>query len=322
MARKRKNTNTQMEETFCMNEATLLDYYYRFRKLATSIFEWVNLPPSMEAHYIEECLYYKGQCAFLFSNKYGYINTNCASGGYVNIYGLPTNLSCYSYDFQENRKTYMGFENDKYTKEKSAILVKNTNERVPTINTLNLFAKRLANTDRTIDVNINLQKTPYIILCDEKEKLSMINLMNMVENNETKIFGNKQIANIEPKTLNLNAPYLVDKLEIYKKTLWNEALTFLGINNIMEEKKERLVTDEANANNELINLNLQSYLAPRQEACNQFNKLFELTGDKAISVRVRSDLRNVIKNAMSVVNDFKEYEEIENIEVKGEEKIG
>ena len=72
MRRKRKNTNTQMEETFCMNEATLQDYYYRFRKLATSIFEWVNLPSSMEPHYIEECLYYKGQCAFLFSNKYGY----------------------------------------------------------------------------------------------------------------------------------------------------------------------------------------------------------------------------------------------------------
>ena len=43
----------------------------------------------------------------------------------------------------------------------------------------------------------------------------------------------------------------------------------------MVDKKERLITDEANSNNELINLNLQSYLAPRQEACKQFNEKFK-----------------------------------------------
>lgn len=81
----------------------------------------------------------------------------------------------------------------------------------------------------------------------------------------------------------------------------------------MVDKKERLITDEANSNNELINLNLQSYLAPRQEACRQFNEKFGFTGtDKEISVRVRSDLHNVIKNAQSVVNDFTESEVLDN----------
>ena len=98
----------------------------------------------------------------------------------------------------------------------------------------------------------------------------------------------------------------------YKKEIWNEALTYLGINNIMIDKKERLITDEANSNNELINLNLQASLAPRQLACKQFNEKFNLTGtDKEISVRVRSDLHNIIKNNESVINDFdiKEGEE-------------
>ena len=89
----------------------------------------------------------------------------------------------------------------------------------------------------------------------------------------------------------------------------------------MVDKKERLITDEANSNNELINLNLQSYLAPRQLACEQFNEKFGLKGtDKEISVRVRSDLHNIIKNAQSVVNDFKEMENIEEIETEGVEE--
>ena len=98
----------------------------------------------------------------------------------------------------------------------------------------------------------------------------------------------------------------------YKKEIWNEALTFLGINNIALEKKERLIKDEANSNNELINLNLQSYLAPRQIACKQFNEKFGFTGtDKEISVRVRSDLHNIIKNQNSIVQDFENKNESE-----------
>lgn len=89
----------------------------------------------------------------------------------------------------------------------------------------------------------------------------------------------------------------------------------------MVDKKERLITDEANSNNELINMNLQSYLAPRQEACRQFNEKFGFTGtDKEISVRVRSDLHNIIKNAQSIVNDYQNIQDIEDINIEeGEE---
>lgn len=81
-------------------------------------------------------------------------------------------------------------------------------------------------------------------------------------------------------------------------------MTFIGLNNL-SEKKERLIADESNSNNEVINMNLQSYLAPRKKACEQFNEKFGLTGDKAIDVKVRSDLLNIIKNeASSVVDEY------------------
>lgn len=75
----------------------------------------------------------------------------------------------------------------------------------------------------------------------------------------------------------------------------------------MVDKKERLVSDEANSNNELINLNLQSMLAPRKEACKQFNEWLGLTGtNKEIDVRLRSDLHNIIKQNQSIISDFEE----------------
>ena len=187
---------------------------------------------------------------------------------------------------------------------------------------MELFALRLYEAERTADVNIKAQKTPVLLLMDEKQRLTMENLYSQYEGNRPVIFGDKNsLGENVIKAINTQAPFIADKIIDYKKEIWNEALTFLGINNIMVDKKERLITDEANSNNELINLNLQSYLAPRQEACRQFNEKFGFTGtDKEISVRVRSDLHNIIKNAQSIVQDFKEQENIENIDINTETK--
>lgn len=185
---------------------------------------------------------------------------------------------------------------------------------------MELFALRLYEAERTADVNIKAQKTPVLLLMDEKQRLTMENLYSQYEGNRPVIFGDKNsLGENVIKAINTQAPFIADKIINYKKEIWNEALTFLGINNIMVDKKERLITDEANSNNELINLNLQSYLAPRQEACRQFNEKFGFTGtNKEISVRVRSDLHNIIKNAQSIVQDFKEQENIENIDINSD----
>ena len=76
-----------------------------------------------------------------------------------------------------------------------------------------------------------------------------------------------------------------------------------------------MTENESNENTELVNLNLQSMLAPRLEACRQFNEKFGLTGtDKEISVRVRSDLENIIKHEQSIVSDYMDNGQIDNEE--------
>ena len=313
--------NYKFIDSALVNDLTFTDYLNRFKKVALSVFEWVNLPKSMNAQWLEKCLYYNGMATLLKDKNYGFINTNCCSNGKLNIYGLPTNLNCYSFEYQTNRKLYTGLmtgltESQKEVREfYECILVQNNWDRTPTAGSMELFALRLYEAERTADVNIKSQKTPVMVLVDEEQRLLMENLYSQYDGNRPFIFGDKkQLGSDVLRAIKTDAPFIADKIMDYKKEIWNEALTFLGINNIMVDKKERLITDEANSNNELINLNLQSYLAPRQEACRQFNEKFGFTGtDKEISVRVRSDLHNIIKNAQSVVTDFKENEFINDL---------
>lgn len=178
---------------------------------------------------------------------------------------------------------------------------------------MELFALRLYEAERTCDVNIKAQKTPVILRGDESLKLTMKNLYNQYIGNEPVIYADKnQLGANSIEAIKTEAPFIADKIMIYKQQIWNEALTYLGINNTNSEKKERLVESEATSNNEIINLNLQARLECRKQACKEFNEYFGLTGtDKEIDVKVRSDLYNIIKTTDSIVElDNEEEKEI------------
>ena len=317
MGKKIKSNSREFFESLYNNQATYADYMNRLKKVATSIFEWKNLPESMNERYLEETLFYYGMGAILKDEDYGFINTRCASNGVINIYGLPTSLNCFSFDFSRSRKLYTGLPIEEGKEDDTCILVMNNWDRIPTVATIQLFAYRLYEAESTAMTNIKAQKTPVLITVDESQRLMMENMYSQYEGNRPVIFGDKnQLQDGVIKAIKTDAPFIADKVMDYKKEIWNEALTYLGINNFMINKKERLITDEANSNNELINMNLQSFLIPRQEACKQFNKKYGLEGtDKEISVRVRSDLINTIKHELSTIKDYEtEYEREEVVE--------
>lgn len=290
-----------------LNNQTYIDYLERLKKIATSMFEWVNLPDSMNARYLELTLYYKGQASLLYDNNYGFINTQACDSGYINIYGLPTLVNCYSYSYNAMRSTYVAGSDENSEKDKECILVLNNYMRVPTATTLELFAYRLAELQRTFDVNVKSQKFPVLIRTDQKQIFTLKKMYEEYDGNTPAIFADKNLVSDDAlKAIKTDAPLILQQLNDAKREIWNEALTFLGVSNL-SEKRERLITSEADSNNELINLNLQSYLIPRQQACKEFNDKFGLTGtDKEISVRVRSDLYNFIKQFDSIAGDYSE----------------
>ena len=149
-----------------------------------------------------------------------------------------------------------------------------------------MFAQRLYNIDRTIDVNINAQKTPILITCNENERLTMKNIYKEFDGNSPVIYANK---GFDPKSVNVlktDAPLVADKLYQLKTQIWNEALTYLGISNINVQKKERLLQDEVTRNLGGTIASRYPRLEARKQACQQINKMFELN----IDVDYRDDL--------------------------------
>ena len=318
---KRKARNN-LEDAVLMNNATYFDYLERFKRIALSMFEWVNLPDSMDARYLERCLYYTGQAAMLYLEPYGFINTKSATSGKLNLYGLPTRIRCYSYgEINTSRRVFNGvseavakingYEDDTDDdRQTEAILVLNNWEGVATATTVELFAMRMAIAERAIDVNIRAQKTPFIVVTNDNERLSMMNALDQVEKNAMALVVERNHFDPESfKTLQTQAPYVADKLTDYKCGIWNEFLTFLGVDNI-SEKRERMISAETMSNNECVNLNMMASFKTREKAAREFNQKY----GKNVEVKLRSDVYNIIKSTESVIVDSLKGESLETIE--------
>lgn len=309
MARKVKITPRPRgirEDSIILNNDTYDDYCERFYNIATSVFVWKNLPDSMDGEYLEHVLFYKGMAGMLKTAEYGFINTKATASGDFNIYGRPTQLNCYSYSFNEIRKVYNGLIRDtdgNVTNDElsECILVRNTLLAKPTFTKLRLFVLRLMELERTMDTNVKRCKDPYILTGTKEQEMTIRQVFQDVDNNLPAIIVDKNGMNLKDITaVPLKVDFLGNEMMQYKKEIFNEALTVLGINNL-GEKRERLISDETNSNNELINMNLLAYLTPRKQACKEFNEKYGLSGDKAIDVEVRSDLDNIIKREMSSI---------------------
>lgn len=260
-----------------LNDLTYTDYYYRLMLKARAVFEWENLPNGIDEKWIERFLYAEGKCVFFKHPEYGFMVCRCTPSGELNNYDEPTQVTPIGTNF-----TYRPLENFE-----ECVLIRNNDEMIPTMFSIQMFAYRLADISRTIDINVNAQKTPVLIRTTERKKNSLKNLYSQWSGNEPVIYGDKNGLDDEPmETLDTKAPVVFDKLQIQKHEIWNEAMTFLGINNANMNKRERLVDDEVQANNEQIKLAAQVMLKSRELACKQINDMFGTN----ISVKLRDDV--------------------------------
>lgn len=269
MARRPVNTqNRQFWETGRMNNATYAQYFNRLTELSISMFEWKNIPKTIDARFLELALFGDGQAVFFKDEVLGFLTLRCMIGGVLDVYQIPSTRRAYAAN---------GYQMD-LNPDNSAIIYNNLLRTNSTLD-VSVFAKRLWELDRTIDVNCKAQKTPVLILCDEKQRLTMKNLYMKYEGNEPFIFGDSSLANYGDslfRVLKTDAPYIADKLYQLKTQIWNEALTYLGISNVNITKKERLITDEVQRNQGGTIANRYSRLEARRQACEKINRMFDL----------------------------------------------
>ena len=295
MGRKR---DTQFVESAYMNNRTYMQYYNRLTELALSMFEWQNLPKTVDQRFLEMCLFSDGMCVFFEDEVLGYLGLRCMIGGKLNVYQIPT-----------DRRAYATNGYQKELDGTNSVIIFNNYLHTNSMLDVEMFSKRLYNLDRAIDVNANAQKTPVLIQCDESQRLTMKNLYKQYEGNEPFIFGSKGLDANGLKVLQTGAPYVADKLYELKTQIWNEALTYLGISNINVVKKERMITDEVTRNQGGTVASRYSRLESRRQACKQINEMFGLD----IWVDYREDFQDV--------EEQKNENEEEELEYRGGEVV-
>jgi len=151
--------------------------------------------------------------------------------------------------------------------------------------TINLFARRLYEAERTLDNNIKLQKMMFMLKGTEAQKITFTNLINKWDDNIPFMMADKSLATDEIfEVIQTGVQYVGDKLMDYKHDVWNEVMTFFGKNNTNTDKRERLTDNEVEANNEQIELSADVMLLTRKEAALDMNKKFGLN----VSVELRS----------------------------------
>lgn len=256
-----------------MNEISYLSYLYRLMDYAMSVFEWHDLPRGVDSRMLEYWLLTNGMVAFFYDDAL--VGTRNAPDGFM---VLPTMISgqwdMYNYPIERTAYATNGatFQLD----EDNSELIFNSYLRVPMFPTIQWYAKRLGNLDRTIDVNIEQQKTPKIMRGDESQKLTMTNMMQQVQENSLWIWWYKGVDMGSIEILDTTAPFVSKDLQTVKHQIWNEVLTYLGVENVNTEKKERLVSDEVMSNMGDVEVSRFTRLNAREQACEKINDLFGL----------------------------------------------
>lgn len=274
----KKKKNQSFHNALMANGATYVQYYNRLMELSMSMFKWKNLPDTVDERYLELGLFSSGCMVFFKDDVIGELALNMTYQGGFDIYGEPT-----------KRRAYSRYNQFQTTLDKNnSVIIWNNMLRTNSALDVQMFAYRLYNLDRIVDINANAQKTPVLITCDEKQKLTMKNLYMQYEGNYPVIFGDSNLDIKSLSVLKTDAPFVSDKIYDLKVKIWNEALTYLGISNINSTKKERMITDEVIRTQGGTIASRYSRLESRRRAIKKINKMFGLN----ITVDYREDFQS------------------------------
>ena len=275
----RRKRDREFWESADLNNASYIQYYDRLTELSISMFEWRNLPDTVDPRFLELTLFANGMAVFFKDEVEDYLALQCAISGPLNVYRIPIKRRAYAVN---------GYNRE--LDDKNSVIIYNNMLHKNSMLDVRMFARELYNLDRAISVNANAQKTPILLRCDENQRLTLENLYMDYDGNKPVIYGDKGLNPNSLSVLKTDAPYVADKLYTLKTQKWNEALTYLGISNVNITKRERLITDEVTRNQGGTIASRYSRLQSRRMACEQINKMFGLN----IQCDYREDFQEIV----------------------------
>ena len=267
MKRPKKQTAQFYDSLF---DALSYQSFYRDRltDIALSCVKWKNLPEEIDPRFLEWCLFYDGMAIFFKDDiTEKFVCIQVMPSGQFNMYRIPKERTAYAVN---------GYQNSDLN-ENNSVIIYNNLLRKPSVQDIEIYAKKLTNIDLTLNVNVNAQKTPIAIICDETQRLTFQQLYQNYAGNMPFIFGDKGLNLDNVKSINTQAEYKGEELNKLKTDIWNEALTYLGVSNVQYQKKERINTEEINRSMGGAFASRRSRIKARQNAVDEINKMFGLS---------------------------------------------
>lgn len=272
-----------------------------FKNIALNIFEWKNLPKGIKGEYIERKLLERGSLFFYNSQK---------AGGYMCLPAdASQNLNAYEYPERVRTVGHNFWEDVPY---EDGVLIKNNPLKTPSILQMTFWLEYMVDTFGAFKVNLNHSKTPYVISGSKEQMLTMKNILEQVTGNSIAIIVDKSLSDLASLDLKqTGVMYIGDKLLDAYDRLEDKLLTFLGINNTNTTKRERLVVDEVNSNNDEIENNLDTFFTTRKKAVEEINEKFGLKIEVDINQNYVKRMKEKVENVSRETNEEQEEDENE-----------
>ena len=257
---KKKLVNSQLS-----NFLTYQMYLRQLLTLAENVFEFENLPPFIDVSYLNKELLRKGSIAWFMDDVMGLIALPYNNIGTLDVYGRP--------------KTIQVIAKNGYTrtlKQGEFVIMYDNNGRYPLLMDIYQNAERIAMCKRVIDINISQQRTPRVWITKTDKKRSVEDLLNQIDGNAERVLTYDNINLDDIQAICEPAPFVADKIDLHLEKEWAEFFRLIGVANLVEQKKERLIQDEMTASLGGTIASRYSRFEPRKRAIEEINKKWGL----------------------------------------------
>lgn len=293
---KKLPASEQYFQSASFNARTYDMYRQWLTAMALNRFRWVNLPPGVSERMLEQTLYYNGVATISEMTD----RDGNGTGLYYGLQAVTRSRPNAQDDY--NEWTSQGVTDFSYESNiGTGVLIWDNRQRMPISGVIDLFARRLTAIDRTLDVNMLQQRTPFVVTGPQGKELDVAQVMKSIAGGEPAVVGYENLTSlIKVEAIQTGVPCIAQDINTAWTMVWNNALRFLGMGGI-NEKAERLVTEEAETQNEPSELMALDPLTARREACEAYNELYAETLVRAygpLSVVWRRDYESNAHNFM------------------------
>jgi hypothetical protein len=254
------------------NRLGVLESMYRriLTELATNRFKWTGLPESVDVRFLELTLFTNALSVFYFDTFFDKFVALRASGlGALNEMMQPTNYMVTGNGFGFTGKTL---------KAADCVPIWANYTRIPDLDIVHIYSTKLAEIDRTVEINAKNARRTKVIVSNENQRLSHANIERQIQEGQAVISVKGPVQDMAfMQAIDLGVdPDSVINMHILRTRIWNECMGLLGIDNANQDKKERLVAAEVEANDDQASMTRYVNLNERRVAAAAMNKKYGL----------------------------------------------